>query len=80
MLPIKTGTDGALVVPLTRRWNPKAAPEQSKKAVVMAPPILGSVESIPIYPTMETGPVSSPTSQKPTAINPLDFMRGNPYE
>jgi hypothetical protein len=80
MLPIKTGTDGSLVVPLTKAWNGKAAPEQSKKALVMAPPILGSVESIPIYPTMETGPAASPTSQKPTALNPLDFMRGNPYE
>jgi hypothetical protein len=82
MLPIKTGTDGALVVPLTRRWNQggKAAPEQFKQGIPSYQLNTGNVDSIPIYPTVETAPLGSYTSQRPTIINPLDFMRGNPYE
>lgn len=79
-IPNNTGTDGALVVPLTSRWNTKAAPEQQKKSIGISFPMMGSVDSIPIYPTMETAPLATNTSQKPTALNPLDFMRGNPYD
>jgi hypothetical protein len=82
MLPIKTGTDGALVVPLTQRWNHGGAPapEQFKPANVMPPVTLASVEAIPIRPSVETIPQGIVTSDRPTVLNPLDFMRGNPYE
>lgn len=79
-VPNKTGTDGSFVVPLTQRWNRVAAPEQGKKALTLSRPLLGNIDSIPIYPTMETAALGNPTSQRPTVIDPMDFMRGNPYE
>jgi hypothetical protein len=82
MLPIKTATDGALVVPLTRRWNTKGAPapEQTKPGIPNYQLNTGNVDSVPIYPTVETAPIGTYTSQRPTILNPNDFMRGNPYE
>ena len=81
MLPIKTGTDGALVVPLTTRWNAAraAAPEQTKKQLPDYNPNFGEVTQVKLYPSMNIRPMGNPTSDRPTVINPLDFMKGNPF-
>lgn len=81
-IPLKTGTDGALVVPLTPRWNKNgiAAPEQGKAANLLYPQVFHTIDTVPIYPTVQTIPMGNPTSARTTVINPMDFMRGNPYE
>lgn len=78
MLPIKTGTDGALVVPLTRRWHESAAalPANDKAGTVFRTFPTRSIDTVPIMPKLETNPVGTGMTQNTTVIDPMDFMKG----
>lgn len=78
MLPNKTGTDGSLVIPLTRRWHESGAalPENDRVGTNYRPVYTGEVAPVYLKPTLQTNPVGTGLTQRPTTLNVTDFMRG----